>query len=38
MLAECEDCGFVYDPNTGLVLEMGNPARVKDPFAIPTDE
>jgi hypothetical protein len=36
--AVCDDCGFAYDPHSGLVVAMGNPAKVEDPFSIPESE
>lgn len=35
ILAECPECGFCYDPHTGIVLETGNPARGNDLYGIP---
>jgi hypothetical protein len=37
-LAVCDDCGFSYDPHNGIIVSMGNPAKVEDPFAIPETE
>lgn len=34
-MARCVDCGQVLDPGTGIILELGNPAKIEDPFAIP---
>ncbi len=35
--AKCVDCGYTVDPLTGIVLAMGNPGKVEDPFKINTD-
>lgn len=38
VLAECDSCGFTYDPHNGIIVGMGNPAKVRDPFEIPQSE
>lgn len=30
-LLNCKDCGAVFDPHTGLLINMGNPARAMVP-------
>jgi hypothetical protein len=31
-VAHCIDCGFEGDPESGLIVDTGNAARVKDPL------
>lgn len=33
LVASCE-CGFLQDPQTGIVLELGSAAKVQDPLPI----
>lgn len=39
-VGRCRECGFTKDPKTGLVLDLGNPAKAEDPFPIinPSDD
>lgn len=30
----CNECGCHFDPHSGLILEMGNPAKVESPIPI----
>ena len=30
----CEVCGYTYDPAKGLVLNVGDPSKVRDPLPI----
>ena len=32
--ARCVDCGHEIDTQTGMVVKLGNPAKVEDPFPI----
>ena len=35
---KCEVCGYTHDPHSGLVIDLGNPAKAEDPFKIDTGE
>lgn len=36
ILGQCQNCGYTYDPNTGIVVHTGDPreAQMPDPFKI----
>lgn len=34
LYAQCVDCGCELDTQTGLMVTMGNPAKVEEPFPI----
>lgn len=35
---KCVDCGHTYDPQTGIIIDNGNPAKVEDPFKINVED
>jgi len=38
ILAECGECGFCYDPHSGLILSTGNPSMGDDLYGIYPEE
>lgn len=30
-LLRCQECGHLFDPETGLILDMGNAAKIPQP-------
>jgi hypothetical protein len=33
-LLRCTECHYLFDPHTGMTIEMGNPGRIPDPVHI----
>jgi hypothetical protein len=33
-LGKCVDCGYTFEPSTGIVVDTGNPAQIKEVLPI----